>query len=375
MTHARNASYNKAFNRREILKNLRREPLSRADLSRKTGLTRAAISILTDELLEEKVICESELRADRAVGRAPVLLTVAPGRYFGVGVSVERDRVEIGVSDFSGAILKQCVCQLKETAEETLIGAAKTGLGLLRDLSVPEDRVLGVGVSAPGPLNDHTGVILAPPSFPGWRNVPVCEILRRETGLKTMLDNDANAMALSRYLKGASGSENFLLLLVDDGIGSGIFVGGRLLRAGEGFTTELGHTSIHYRGARCACGGRGCLERYASIPAILSRFPRSHSWQALMRSDARDSAVKLEAEYLLTGVRNLRRIVSVDTLLLSGKIAQDAEPLIAEMEKQLRRDPAQYPSEPLRIVASPLLPGDRICAAANLVFSDFLGIA
>ena len=375
MTHVRNASYNKAFNRREILKNLRREPLSRAELSRKTGLTRAAISILTDELLAEGVIRESELRADPAVGRAPVLLTVVPERYYGVGVSVERERVEIGVSDFSGAIVKRRACKLKSTAEQTLIAAAKVAQALLHALSVPADRVLGVGVSAPGPLNDHTGVILSPPSFPGWQNVPVCDILRRETGLRTMLDNDANAMALYRYLQGASGSENFLFLLVDSGVGSGIVVGGRLLRAGEGFTTELGHTSIHYRGPRCACGGRGCLECYASIPAILARHPQFESWQALMRSDACDTAVRQEAEYLLTGVRNLRRIVSVDTLLLSGGIAESADRLIAEMERQLRSESAQYPSEPLRIVASPRLAGDRISAAANLVFSDFLGIA
>lgn len=127
----------------------------------------------------------------------------------------------------------------------------------------------GIGIGAPGPVNPHTGVVLAPPTLPGWKNVPLHDLFHEQFGVPIFLENDASAAALAEYLFGAGrGCDALVYMTVSTGIGGGIIIGGKIWRGISGTAAELGHMTIDWRGERCACGNIGCLEQFASGTAI-----------------------------------------------------------------------------------------------------------
>ena len=131
------------------------------------------------------------------------------------------------------------------------------------------EEVSGIGVAAPGPLNNRTGTLYSPPNLPTWHAVPLRELLQTQYGKPVFVENDANAAALGEYLYGAGqGSRDMVYLTVSTGIGGGVIVDGRILEGVNGSAAELGHIAIDWRGERCTCGNIGCLEALASGTAI-----------------------------------------------------------------------------------------------------------
>jgi len=122
-----------------------------------------------------------------------------------------------------------------------------------------------VGVGCGGPLDTERGLIQNPPNLPGWFDVPIVARFEQAFGLPVTLENDANAAALAEYHYGAGrGARHMLYLTLSTGIGGGLILGGELYRGKRGNAGELGHIQVKYDGETCNCGGRGCLEHYAS---------------------------------------------------------------------------------------------------------------
>ena len=265
----KNSAYTKSYNRRRVLSLLQCAPLSRAELSRQMGLTRAAISLITEELISEGLIRESkEAQQSSGPGRAPTNLQLCDGVLFAVGVSLSRSGVLVGLEDLKGNVL--CQLEVEQQTPEGLITAIRQVIGNTQ-------KILGIGVSSPGPVDSVNGKILNPPNFPHWSNYSIGEILGNAFSLPVYLEKDANAAALYNRRNGDfEEKDDFLLLYMGGGIGSGIISQGRLLRH-----CELGHTSICHDGPVCSCGNRGCLEAYASIDSILKNHP-CDSWETLM---------------------------------------------------------------------------------------------
>jgi glucokinase len=130
-------------------------------------------------------------------------------------------------------------------------------------------QVAGIGIAMPGPLNNRTGVVYEPPTLPGWKNVPLRNIVMQQFNVPVVVENDANAAALGEYMFGAGqGSKHMVYLTISTGIGGGIIIDDRILEGASGSAGELGHISIDWRGERCNCGNYGCLEYLASGTAI-----------------------------------------------------------------------------------------------------------
>lgn len=160
-------------------------------------------------------------------------------------------------------------------------------LELARDLLAGSVRPVAlVGVGCGGPLDREAGVVQAPPNLPGWHDVPLSRWLQEALSLPVALDNDANAAALAEWRFGAGrGARQLVYLTVSTGIGGGVILDGRLYVGKSGNAAELGHIQIDYAGEPCHCGGRGCLEHYASGTSLARRaseLARSHpeSWLA-----------------------------------------------------------------------------------------------
>jgi glucokinase len=129
--------------------------------------------------------------------------------------------------------------------------------------------IAGIGVCAPGPLDNREGVLYSPPNLPTWQAIPLREILLQQFHCPVFVENDANAAALGEFFFGAGqGSQDMVYLTVSTGIGGGIIANGQILEGTNGTAGELGHITIDWRGERCSCGNIGCLEALASGTAI-----------------------------------------------------------------------------------------------------------
>src|SRR5260370_7678929 len=129
--------------------------------------------------------------------------------------------------------------------------------------------IRGIGICAPGPLDPSTGIVINPPNLPCWRNFPLAAEVKSAYGVDARIDNDANAAGLAEALWGAGvGYQNVFYVTVGTGIGTGIVFRQRIYHGRTGSAVEGGHVSIDYRGPRCLCGKRGCIQAFSSAPPI-----------------------------------------------------------------------------------------------------------
>ena len=372
----RNAEYTKKYNRNLLLRLLRKEPLSRAELARRMGLTRAAASLITAELIEEGIIVEMEPVAGMR-GRTPTPLRINPEAGYAVGIYLNRDGCSIGITNMTENLVIQDEVKLNDIVpgrKLNLLGSAVSDL--IERSGIDQKKILGIGISAPGPLNGEGGEILNPPRFDLWHNTLIGPALSEALGLPVFLEN--NATCLARYHQGkpeAGGSENFLLLLVDSGVGSGVISKGKILKGAGYYTSEIGHVSIDMHGRKCSCGNIGCLEAYAAMPHILYGTGY-RNWEELMNNIGRDEdAVEImyqEAEYLSAGIVTLTNLISRDTVLLTGDIWYEAGKLSPVIEELVNQRILTRNRQPVRVRAASNNAGIRILAAADVVFDRIL---
>lgn len=372
----RNAEYTKEYNRKMFLRLLRVEPMFRAEIARRMGLTRAATSLIADELLSEGLIRET-VSTEKRMGRTPVPLMISAEAGYAVGVYLNRDGCTAGIVNMCGQLLTRERIRFNESMERDKVGLiADTILAMISECAVSWEKIVGVGVSAPGPLDGESGRILNPPRFDLWHYTDIGPMLQDSLELPVYLENNASCLARYNYGKPeAGGSEDFLLLLVDSGIGSGVISHGKVLKGVGYFTSELGHSSISFRGRQCACGNIGCLEAYASMPNLL-RDTEFQSWKELIdrqlsSEDAR-RILRQEAEYLAAGIINMAHMVSIDTVLLAGDIYYGADyfaPIVEEIvnSRMLRRDIL-----PIRVLPSCSSLDATVLAAADVAFGRYL---
>jgi glucokinase len=139
----------------------------------------------------------------------------------------------------------------------------------LDEAHITLEQITGIGIAAPGPLNNRTGIIYSPPNMPGWNSIPLRDLFYERYQVPTYVENDANAAALGEFMFGAGhGCKNIVYLTISTGIGGGIIIDGKLVEGTSGTAGELGHMTIDWKGVRCSCGNIGCLEAMASGTAI-----------------------------------------------------------------------------------------------------------
>lgn len=374
---ARNAGYTKEYNRKMFIRLLRREPLSRAEIARRMGLTRAATSLIAEELLSEGLVIETTATIHQ-LGRTPVPLALRPEAGYAVGVYLNRNGCTAGLVDICGNVLAQRRLRIGDGVDREKVAPLVSCIHeMIAEAGISQERLVGVGISAPGPLDGESGRILNPPKFTLWHQTDIGPMLHEALGLPVYLENDASCLA--RYNLGkpeAMGSENFLLLLVDNGgVGSGVIINGKVLKGAGYFTSELGHTSINYQGKRCACGNVGCLEAYAAINNLL-RGSEFNSWQQIMDchnvSETAQHLLLQEINYLTAGIVNMTNLISIDTVLLAGDLLYEAEDLAPLLEENVNNRMLRRDILPIRVLPSCSGPNAQIQAAADVAFERFL---
>lgn len=335
MALATNASVMRASNRKLILNLIRLAPISRVELAEQVHLTRASITQIVDELIEAGLVEAISTVEHSGLGRKRVQLAICPNARYVFGVNIRRRRCHVGVINLHGDTLLHEELPIEgKSIEHACDEIANALLRMRRKLSLPNDRILGIGVSAPGPVNYQEGSILNPPNFSAWHNTPIRAMLEERTGYTTLLEKDTNARALEeKYFGAALNLSNFMLVQIDDGVGSGVMIHDKIYRGTHGMGSEIGHTSIRYDGPVCSCGNRGCLENYLRVPALLedSRFS---CWEELAaHSDQADATAILDraAEYLAAALVNAINLYDLEKVILTGDVSLCPDPLLSRL--------------------------------------------
>ncbi len=258
----------KLHNRDLILRTIfDHEPISRAEIARRTRLTRTTVSTQVAALLAEGLVEEVGFGASSG-GKAPILLQAAKDSRYLIGLNLGRDR-------FSGAVLN-LAGKIKTVLETPVNGqqgpeAQQLVSEMLNNLLRREwQPVVGIGIATPGLVNTREGRIIQAVNL-GWRDFPLARNLAEKYGLPVTLLNDSQAAAIGEFRYGGWQAANLLVVTIRHGIGAGLLVQGSLFQGDDNAAGEIGHVVVDPQGAQCRCGRRGCLETVASTPAILKR--------------------------------------------------------------------------------------------------------
>jgi glucokinase len=228
---------------------------------------------------------------------------------------------------------------------------------LVRSIWPAEGSVSAIGISSPGPLDPHQGVILDTPNIPEWHNFPLGPRLSEQFGVPAHLDNDANLAALGEWKYGAGrGHRDVLYLTISTGIGGGVITSGHLLQGFHGLAAELGHVTLDPDGPACSCGFPGHLEAFSAGPAIAryaaeqltlgaeSNLPRGGPLTARIVAEAALQgdglacrAFARAGEYLGIAVANFLHTFDPSILIFGGGVAQVGDLLFRPFEESLRR--------------------------------------
>jgi glucokinase len=188
-----------------------------------------------------------------------------------LGIDLGGTKILTAVANSQGKILSRdhSITPAKKGYEAVIRSILESAHRALEQANIAISALSAIGVGAPGISNPETGILFTSPNLPGWRDVPLRDIMQKRLGRKTFLINDANAAALGElYFGAARGARNFIYITISTGIGGGIVIDGEIYRGAIGTAGEVGHMTIDDDGPICNCGNRGCWETLASGTAL-----------------------------------------------------------------------------------------------------------
>lgn len=249
----------------------RRQPISRADLARVSGLQRSTVSLIAEQLMKEDWVVEGPTgRLPR--GRRPTFLRLNDRRAILVA-DIRPTQITIATADANGRFLSQ---EAIPTPAVPSAAAAELATRLCRLIEMHPDLAFeGVGISLPGRFDQLTQRVVFAPNLK-WREFDLKGPIEKATRLRVELENAANACVLAEIWFGHTEHiRDLVVVTVSEGIGTGIFTNGQLARGLSGMAGEFGHVPLDPSGPPCTCGGRGCWEVYASNRAALRYYHES----------------------------------------------------------------------------------------------------
>ncbi len=302
-----------------------------------------------------------------------------------VGVDLGGTSINVGIVPYEGGTvlgMRSMPTDVPRGAKfvvDRMVGMIRAAMkDARREGDIPADGFLGIGIGSPGPLDRATGTVLETPNL-GWRNFPLRDLIANAIGLTAVLDNDANCAALGEYWQGAGRNvRNLVAVTLVTGIGGGIVLDGRVFHGASDLAGEVGHMTIDSTGRKCKCGNYGCLEAYASGPAIaaravegleagatsllpslvdgdLSRLTAETVYEAIVTGDVYAKEVMREtAKFLGTGLANLINLLNPDMIVISGGVTRAGEHLLEPLRSEVRRRAFRKGFETCEIVVSEL---------------------
>lgn len=315
----------KQHNRDLVLKTIiDHDVISRAEIARRTNLTRATVSDMVGILTRGRLVKEVGY-GESIGGKAPILLSlVADSRYL-LGLNLAQDKFIGAVVNLRG--------EIKDSVEYTVNGndkeqALQLVYKILDELTQKEWRPLvGIGVGTPGLVNTREGIIVSAVN-PEWQDLPLGELLESRYRIPALVLNDSQATAIGEFVYGGehASEQNLVVVNVKHGIGAGILINGRLFQGDDGRAGEIGHVVVQENGELCRCGKQGCLETVSSARAVLKKLNLDSLDQAQAAFEAGDpnaqQVVTEAAHYLGLSLANIIGVLNIQNIILTGDMTR-----------------------------------------------------
>lgn len=300
--------------------------ITRVDLSRITGLTKTTVSDIIKQMIDCRLIQELPPMRSGSVGKSPIPLSIRPDAVYALGVHVGRRNVKTVLLDakknilLEGEELAYKGVLRQTTVIRTIFQAIDNLLNLASERGI---EVNAIGVGIPGPLDAATGVVKNPPKFKGWKNVALKKILEERYRKLVWIENDANVATLAeRWHGGGQTFNNFMYVLVNEGIGAGLVINGELYQGAYDYVGELGHTLLRVRGRL------RYLEDVSGLDCLLKRV-RTYGIKATSVSDVLSSfhvdkvRDAVEENFRLIGIAivNAIHVVGPEAVFIGGEVA------------------------------------------------------
>lgn len=376
----------RAINRSTILNTIKtHSAIPRAEIARLTGLSPATVSGIAAELIQENLVFEKET-GDSSGGRRPVMLAINPHGGCVVGIKLMEDHALGALTDLEATLLGKLSFPLMDTSPSAVSQALSELVSeLLNKSQTPSPNLMGVGIGLAGIVDSVQGLVRQSPFF-GWTDIPLREMIQNRVNVPVYLDNDVNTLAFAEKWFGAGrGIDNFLVVTFGRGIGLGIVVNGQFLHGTRGSAGELGHTVVQPGGELCSCGKRGCLEMYASEPAMLrqaaevfeqgglSSLPETPEEMVALADQGETAAREIFAQtgrLLGQSIANLINIFNPQRILINGEGVRAGKWLFNPMQEAIDEHTMPSLRGDVSILVEPL--GDDAWArgAASLVLHE-----
>lgn len=331
-----NSAVMKELNRKMVFNCIRRRPVSRAELSEETQLTRASITQIVDGLMADGLVVEKAVVDRKTPGRRQTQLALVEDALCIAGIYCSRSSYTLSLINLSGKVLwsdnriynERDFSEIMDEAAELLRSAVES-------LS-PKQKVCRLGVCLPSPVEKSHAEIIRKPGVWKNRNIYFEEEMQKRLGWDVSIGNISNAFALDElyFGIGCEGAENFMVLRVDEGVGAGFIINNKLFRGARGFSPEIGHITLMRGGPRCICGNQGCLELFLAPPHILRDTPFS-SWREVMDAMDTNPAAKeiydRQVETLAFEIMNLANVMDLDKVVITGDLVYGGEKLTRDI--------------------------------------------
>ena len=374
-----------------------RGPLSRANLSDETGLSRSTVSSLVNALLEKGFVREIGLETPGR-GRPGILLELDPKGGSAVGIEIGVDYISIVLTDFIAQVLwRQRVVSNPDDEQSVIFERAEELIQQALAVGEQHDlKCLGIGVGVPGLVNAQQGTLVFAPNL-AWHEVPVRDKWTRRFHLPIFVENEANAAALGEFCFGvAQDVQNLIYLSAGFGLGAGIIIEGQLFCGSGGYAGEVGHMTIDPDGELCGCGKHGCWETIVGPRAIarrarkalqdnkdshittlvdgdLSRIDVNTVIQAAEAGDAvACNALRETGVQLGIGIGNLVNAFNPQMVVLGGALSSASPFIMPVIEKAVQKHALPQPYESLEIAASAHGADACVMGGVALVLDDVL---
>jgi predicted NBD/HSP70 family sugar kinase len=352
----------------------RRQPISRVDLARVSGLQPSTVSLIVEELLRSDWLLEGEA-VKGARGRRPRLLTMSEQKCV-VAVDIHPRQTTLALTEISGRIAWQSVLTLPQDPGQAI---SRLTTAIQSAIQTHAGRIIeGIGVCLPGRTDPNAKDLVFAPNL-RWPIVSLKTKIETATGLRVRMDNVANACALSEvWFSESAQMQDLVVVEVSEGIGTGIFVNGAIARGQDGMAGEFGHIQMVEDGPQCNCGSRGCWETLASNNAAVRYYDESAGAHrhatfsnvlrlAIAHDPAACAALKRMAENLGRGMRMVAAALAPAEIVVVGEITAAWHDIGHIVEAEMRKHPL---AKAVRLRPAYDGASARLRSAVALVFTE-----
>ncbi|MFF1914787.1 ROK family protein [Streptomyces sp. NPDC058239] len=335
---------------------------TRADIARITGMARSTVSQRVDALIAHGLVDE-DADGGSTGGRPPRRLALRTREHAVAGVDLGASHCRVALMDIGGATLavQEEPLSIGDGPDSVLRHVERTVRTLLDEAHRKPETLRSIGVGVPGPVEFSTGRPVDPPIMPGWHQYPIPEFFAARFGVRALVDNDVNVMALAEQRRAFPGCRYLLYIKVGTGIGCGIVSDGQLHRGAQGCAGDIGHIQVADLDDPCRCGNSGCLEAVAGGASLAAKLvglgldaTSGSDVVRLVQSGNRD-AVRMVREAgravgeVLAGLVNF---FNPDTVVMGGALAAVHDQLLAGVREAVYRRSHPLATQLLRIEPS-----------------------